>query len=251
MTRSNFERFFTPQLARADRASRPNRFASAATSAQVAVLFTDIRGFTALSETMKPDDMATLLTEYLTEMVECVFRHDGTLDKFIGDSVMAQWGAPLGGPDDADKAMAAAIDMMHELEQLNARWRAAGASDSCSTASDSNFGEAFAGNIGSERRLEFTVIGDTSTRPRVCAPRRTARSCSPTSFDAGADQAAARRVSTDGVQEQEPTGDQVYRVVEPNCPTLDRGHVAAHPPSEMKPPRGTPTAGAKRRRGHD
>ena len=69
----------------------------------VAVLFSDIRGFTALSETMQPDDMATLLTEYFTEMVECVFRHDGTLDKFIGDAVMAQWGAPIGGRDDADK----------------------------------------------------------------------------------------------------------------------------------------------------
>ena len=60
------------------------------------MLFSDIRGFTALSETMKPDEMASLLTEYFTEMVECVFRHGGTLDKFIGDAVMAQWGAPIG-----------------------------------------------------------------------------------------------------------------------------------------------------------
>ena len=90
------------------------------------MLFSDIRGFTALSETMNPDDMATLLTEYFTEMVECVFRHGGTLDKFIGDAVMAQWGAPLGNPDDADRAMQAAIDMMTELDALNARWREQG-----------------------------------------------------------------------------------------------------------------------------
>ena len=75
---------------------------------------------------MKPDDMATLLSEYFTEMVDCVFRHGGTLDKFMGDAVMAQWGAPIGTNDDADRAMRAAIDMMRALEQLNVKWRAAG-----------------------------------------------------------------------------------------------------------------------------
>jgi len=102
-------------------------------------------------------------------MVDCVFRHDGTLDKFVGDSVMAQWGAPIGGPDDADKAMAAAIDMMHELGDLNARWVAEGRPQ-LQHGIGLNFGEAFAGNIGSERRLEFTVIGDTvNTAARLCA----------------------------------------------------------------------------------
>lgn len=133
------------------------------------MLFTDIRGFTAMSESMRPDDMATLLTEYLTGMVDCVFRHDGTLDKFIGDSVMAQWGAPIGGADDADKAMAAAIEMMHALDALNARWRDEGRPQ-LQHGIGLNFGEAFAGNIGSERRLEFTVIGDTvNTAARLCA----------------------------------------------------------------------------------
>ena len=120
------------------------------------------------SETMRPDDMASLLTEYFTEMVECVFRHDGTLDKFIGDAVMAQWGAPIGGPDDADKAMAAAIEMIHELDKLNAQWRADGPPE-LQIGIGLNYGEAFAGNIGSERRLEFTVIGDTvNTASRLC-----------------------------------------------------------------------------------
>src|SRR6185437_11921116 len=88
VTRSNLERFFTPQLAR--------RIAESSESIRlggdkrpVAVLFSDIRGFTALAETMRPDDMASLLTEYFTQMVDCVFRHEGTLDKFIGDAVMA------------------------------------------------------------------------------------------------------------------------------------------------------------------
>ncbi|MDB4883820.1 MAG: adenylyl cyclase class-3/4/guanylyl cyclase, partial [Gemmatimonadetes bacterium] len=135
----------------------------------VAVLFSDIRGFTALSESMKPDEMATLLTEYFTEMEECVFRHGGTLDKFIGDAVMAQWGAPLGTDDDADRAMQAAIDMMEALATLNARWQAQGR-PRLEIGIGLNYGEAFAGNIGSERRLEFTVIGDTvNTASRLCS----------------------------------------------------------------------------------
>jgi len=101
-------------------------------------------------------------------MVDCVFRYDGTLDKFMGDAVMAQWGAPIGGPDDADKAIRSAIDMMRELETLNARWRAEGRPQ-LRIGIGVNYGEAFAGNIGSEKRLEFTVIGDTvNTARRLC-----------------------------------------------------------------------------------
>lgn len=168
LTRSNFERFFTPQLAkRIAESSESLRLGGE--KRHIAVLFTDIRGFTALAETMRPDDMASLLTEYFTQMVDCVFRHDGTLDKFVGDSVMAQWGAPIASPDDADRAMAAAIEMMDELEALNARWVAAGR-PRISHGIGLNFGEAFAGNIGSERRLEYTVIGDTvNTAARLCA----------------------------------------------------------------------------------
>jgi adenylate cyclase len=168
ITRSNFERFFTPQLAK--------RIAESSESLRlggdkrpVAVLFSDIRGFTPLSETMVPDELASLLTEYFTQMVDCVFRHEGTLDKFIGDSVMAQWGAPIGSPEDADKAMAAAIEMIHSLDALNASWRAVGRPE-LQIGIGLNFGEAFAGNIGSERRLEFTVIGDTvNTASRLCS----------------------------------------------------------------------------------
>lgn len=168
VTRSNFERFFTPQLAR-QIAQSSESLRLGGDKRPIAVLFTDIRGFTALSETMRPDDMASLLTEYLTEMVDCVFRHEGTLDKFIGDSVMAQWGAPLGGPDDADKAMAAAIGMMQALDRLNERWRAQDR-PTLQHGIGLNYGEAFAGNIGSERRLEFTVIGDVvNTAARLCA----------------------------------------------------------------------------------
>ena len=167
IVRSNFERYFAPQLA-ARIAGSPEALKLGGDKRPVAVLFSDIRGFTALSETMNPDAMATLLTEYFTEMVECVFRHGGTLDKFIGDAVMAQWGAPIGSPDDADEAMAAAMEMMVELRKLNVGWAAQGR-PSLQIGIGLNYGEAFAGNIGSERRLEFTVIGDTvNTASRLC-----------------------------------------------------------------------------------
>ncbi|MBM4193400.1 MAG: FHA domain-containing protein [Gemmatimonadetes bacterium] len=167
LVRSNFERFFTPHLA-ARIANSADAVELGGDKRRIAVLFSDIRGFTALSETMNPDAMAKLLTEYFSEMVECVFRHGGTLDKFIGDAVMAQWGAPLGEDDDADRAMASAMDMMEALDKLNEHWRNQGR-PTLEIGIGLNIGDAFAGNIGSERRLEYTVIGDTvNTASRLC-----------------------------------------------------------------------------------
>jgi adenylate cyclase len=167
LARSNFERFFTPHLA-ARIASSPDAVKLGGDKRKVAILFSDIRGFTALSETMSADTMAKLLTEYFTEMVECVFRHGGTLDKFIGDSVMAQWGAPIGEHDDCDRAMQAALDMMEELDRLNSRWRTEGRPE-LRIGIGLNVGDVFAGNIGSDRRLEYTVIGDpVNVSSRLC-----------------------------------------------------------------------------------
>jgi adenylate cyclase len=168
LARENLTRYFAPQVA--------ERIASSREAARlggekrpIAVLFSDIRGFTPLSETMNPDDMASLLSEYFTEMVDCVFRHDGTLDKFMGDAVMAQWGAPIANGNDADRALQAAVDMMRALTKLNAKWRTEGRPQ-LQIGIGLNFGEAFAGNIGSERRLEFTVIGDTvNIAYRLCS----------------------------------------------------------------------------------
>jgi adenylate cyclase len=165
--RANFERYFAPALA-ARIAESPTAATLGGEKRTVAVLFSDIRGFTTLAERLRPDEVAALLTEYFTEMVECVFRNGGTLDKFIGDAVMAQWGAPIGAPDDADRALTAAADMMAALDALNVKWRAAGR-QTLEVGIGLSHGEAFAGNIGSERRLEFTVIGDTvNTARRLC-----------------------------------------------------------------------------------
>jgi adenylate cyclase len=169
LARSNFERYFTPQVAARIASAGEGATRLGGDKREVTVLFSDIRGFTALSETMPPADMAQLLTDYFTEMVECVFRNDGTLDKFIGDAVMAQWGAPIGTAEDPDKAMQAAIEMMAELDKLNVMWKQQGRPE-LQIGIGLNHGDAFAGNIGSERRLEYTVIGDTvNTASRLCS----------------------------------------------------------------------------------
>jgi adenylate cyclase len=122
-----------------------------------------------MSEKMDPDDVAHLMREYFTEMVEIIFRNGGTLDKFIGDAIMALWGAPFGTPDDADKAITAAIEMQRKLVELNAHWAQTG-KPPVQIGVGINFGTVFAGNIGSEQRLEYTVLGDAvNTASRLCS----------------------------------------------------------------------------------
>jgi adenylate cyclase len=165
--RENFERYFTPQLA-ASIASHSGDVVLGGDRRRVIVLFSDIRGFTEVAERLPPDKMAAQLNEYFAAMVDCVFRHNGALDKFIGDALMAYWGAPVGAPDDADRAIRAAIDMQAELIGLNARWTAAGR-PALQAGIGINAGDAFVGNIGAPRRLEYTLIGDTvNIASRLC-----------------------------------------------------------------------------------
>lgn len=168
LVRGNFERFFAPDVASAiARSAGDVRLGG--DRRPVAVLFSDIRGFTTLAEGMAPEAIAQLLSEYFTEMVEIVFEHGGTLDKFIGDALMALWGAPLAQGDEADRALRAAVAMQRALAGLNARWAAAGR-PTISVGIGLNFGEVFAGNIGSHRRLEYTVLGDAvNVASRLCS----------------------------------------------------------------------------------
>ncbi|MBI2401435.1 MAG: GAF domain-containing protein [Gemmatimonadetes bacterium] len=165
---ANFQRYFAPNLA-AQIANQQGAVQLGGSKRPVFIFFSDIRGFTPMSEKMNPDEIATLLTEYFTEMVEIIFEHGGTLDKFIGDAIMAIWGAPIPHEDDADRAMRAAIDMQRVLGELNTKWTAQGRQP-VNIGIGINFGEVFAGNIGSERRLEYTVIGDAvNTASRLCS----------------------------------------------------------------------------------
>jgi adenylate cyclase len=127
----------------------------------VTLLFSDIRGFTALSERLPAETVIEMLNEYLERMAEVVFRHGGTLDKFIGDAVMAFWNAPVPMPDHATRAAEAALDMMEEIEALNRRWQEAGEAARLQVGIGLNTGEAIVGNIGSlTRKLDYTAIGD-------------------------------------------------------------------------------------------
>jgi adenylate cyclase len=165
---SNFQRYFAPDLAQ-QIAGQTGEVQLGGSRHRVTVLFSDIRDFTTLSERMNPDEIARLLNEYFTEMVDVVFEHGGVLDKFIGDSLMALWGAPVTREDDADRAVQAAVAMQRALERLNAEWTRQGRT-TLAAGIGINSGEVFAGNIGSGRRLEYTVIGDAvNTAARLCS----------------------------------------------------------------------------------
>jgi adenylate cyclase len=112
--------------------------------------------------------VAAHLSEYFEAMVEIVFQHGGTLDKFIGDALLAVWGAPEPRPDDTIRAVAAAVAMRRSLAELNTRWRGEG-KPVLTAGMGLHAGEVFAGTIGSARRLEYTVIGDVvNVASRLC-----------------------------------------------------------------------------------
>ncbi|HEX2249568.1 MAG TPA: adenylate/guanylate cyclase domain-containing protein [Gemmatimonadales bacterium] len=168
LVRSNFERYFAPNIA-AEIAQQETVVPLGGERRPITILFSDIRGFTAMAESMGPDAIAQLLTEYFSEMVEIIFEHGGTLDKFVGDAIMALWGAPIAHADDPDRALRAAVAMQRGVARLNHRWALAGRPE-IGVGIGINYGEVFAGNIGSHRRLEYTVIGDAvNVANRLCS----------------------------------------------------------------------------------
>lgn len=126
---------------------------------EMTVLFSDIRGFTTMSEQGRPEDVVNTLNEYFTRMVDIVFHHKGTLDKFVGDMVMALFGAPLDDSLHADHAVETALDMVEALHVLNLQWAAEGR-PLLDIGIGINSGPMIAGNIGSNTIMSYTVVGD-------------------------------------------------------------------------------------------
>jgi adenylate cyclase len=126
---------------------------------EMTVLFSDIRGFTTVTEKGNAEALVAQLNEYFSRMVEVVFRHHGTVDKFVGDMVMALFGAPVDDPAHAEHAVAAAVEMVDVLGQLNRKWQAEGKVP-FDLGIGVNSGEMIAGNIGSTSIMSYTVIGD-------------------------------------------------------------------------------------------
>lgn len=128
---------------------------------EVTVMFTDIKGFTAFSERHKPQVVVARLNEYLATMVRLIYAHDGTVDKFMGDGILAYWGAPLSQPDHARRAVACALAMKQAMAELGAKWQQQGVEPFVIRGGIQS-GDVVAGNIGSRgQKMEYTVIGDT------------------------------------------------------------------------------------------
>jgi adenylate cyclase len=123
------------------------------------VLFSDIRGFTSISEKLPPEELVRLLNEYLTAMTNVVFKYEGLLDKYMGDAIMAVFGAPLDQPDHPQRACWTALNMMSELHRLQNKWQEEGR-PALNIGIGINTGDMVVGNMGSEMRFDYTVMGD-------------------------------------------------------------------------------------------
>ncbi len=159
VARANYSRFM-PEYVVKQLLENPNSFRLGGVNQLITVLFADIRGFTAFSEKEKPEKVVGLLNRYFSVMTDIIFEHGGTLDKYIGDGLMAIFGAPTATEEDALNAVKAAVTMQKRLEQLNSELIAEGYGQ-ISVGIGLHTGEATIGYIGSDRRSEYTAIGDT------------------------------------------------------------------------------------------
>tara|TARA_B110000008_G_scaffold277998_1_gene320645 strand:+ start:16 stop:858 length:843 start_codon:yes stop_codon:yes gene_type:complete len=136
---------------------------------EVCVLFCDIRGFTSLSENMKPSDVVQLLNSYFEAMIDVVFTNNGTLDKIIGDELMVLYGVPLKSKNDCQSAVNSAKEMLKTLEDFNKK-NTKHNLPKLEVGIGVNYGKVVSGNIGSERQMNYTVIGDSvNLASRLCS----------------------------------------------------------------------------------
>ena len=167
-SRANYSRYFSPDVRDEIESSTNNANEKSSRDLTVAVMFTDIVGFTKLSEKMQPKEVLELLSEYQTLMVDAIFQHKGTVDKFIGDAVMANFGTPKSHGNDAQNAFDCALLMNKKLSDWNIE-REKKRLVNIEHRIGIHYGPCVAGNMGSEQRVEFAVIGDVvNVASRIC-----------------------------------------------------------------------------------
>jgi len=125
----------------------------------ITIFFSDIRGFTSISEKLMPEELVHLLNEYLTEMTSIIIKNDGLVDKYMGDAIMAFWGAPLEQPNHAEMACSSSLEMIEKLKELKEKWKKEGI-PSFDIGIGMNSGNAIVGNMGSSSRFDYTAMGD-------------------------------------------------------------------------------------------
>ncbi|MBZ5563120.1 MAG: FHA domain-containing protein [Acidobacteriia bacterium] len=166
--RKALERFLSSAIVEKILAS-PDQIRLGGDNQVATILFADIRGFTRLSEHMEPQKVVELLNEFFSEMTDLIFDNGGTLDKYLGDGIMAVFGAPLAKPDDPRRATKTAAEMQRALAQLNEDWVKRG-QQPLHMGIGVNTGPVTAGNIGSSKRMDYTVIGDAvNLASRLCS----------------------------------------------------------------------------------
>ncbi|HZN05751.1 MAG TPA: adenylate/guanylate cyclase domain-containing protein [Pyrinomonadaceae bacterium] len=159
VARANYSRFL-PEYVVKQMLENPDSFKLGGASQTITILFADIRGFTRISEHAQPEKIVSLLNRYFSAMTDIIFAHGGTLDKYLGDGLMALFGAPTATPDDASNALNAAVAMQRRLLGINRELREEGFAE-IGVGMGLHTGEAIVGYIGSDRRSEYTAIGDT------------------------------------------------------------------------------------------
>ena len=150
---------YVPEELVDEMSSDPSHFSMKGDSRDMTVMFSDIRSFTTLSEGLEPDELSNLLNLYLTPMTEVVHNHKGTIDKYIGDAMMAFWGAPVKSARHANDALDAALEMMEKLKYINRQFKARGWPE-VKIGIGINSGNMNVGNMGSSFRMAYTVLGD-------------------------------------------------------------------------------------------
>ncbi len=169
--RAQLSRFLSPALV--EQAARGSiELAKGGIDSELTILFSDIRGFTRISETMDPKEVVSMLNDYFELMVDILFEHNGILDKFIGDAVMGLWGAPVKRPDDATQAVRAAVKMQARLKEWNED-RTASGKVPIKIGIGLHTGKVVVGNLGSSKALSYTAIGDgVNLASRLCGVAR-------------------------------------------------------------------------------